>query len=126
MSKQLYDPDPGHAGTSYTREGGFLHDVADFDPSSSAFRRVRRFAMDPQQRLLLETSWEAFERAGIDPTLLRGSRTGVFVGTNGQDYVSLSSRAAPETQGYLMTGNAGSVTRGVWRTHSAWKVRRSR
>nr|WP_280526805.1 beta-ketoacyl synthase N-terminal-like domain-containing protein [Streptomyces chrestomyceticus] len=45
---------------------------AGFDPRSSA-SAPGSLAMDPQQRLLLEVSWEAVERAGIDPTRLRGT-----------------------------------------------------
>ncbi|MFZ1153753.1 MAG: type I polyketide synthase, partial [Solirubrobacteraceae bacterium] len=114
--ERVYGPDLGGRGgpaPSYTHEGGFIYDVADFDAEFFGISPREAITMDPQQRLLLETSWEAFEDAGIPPVSHDGVQTGVFVGMNSQDYGVRFFSAGDETaEGYLISGNSASFLSG--------------
>ena len=105
----LFNPDPDVPGACYTRTGGFVDGVADFDPAFFGVGPSEALAMDPQQRMFLELSWEALERAGVDPTTLRGSATGVFAGVMTQGYGMFS---AEPVEGFRLTGQLSSVASG--------------
>ncbi|MGF0168722.1 type I polyketide synthase [Streptomyces albidoflavus] len=109
---EIHDPEPGRHGRTSTREGGFLHDAAEFDPAFFGISPKEAQVMDPQQRLLLELAWEALERGAIDPLSLKGSDTGVFTGVMYHDWAPRTADVPEDLAGFAGRGGMGSVASG--------------
>jgi acyl transferase domain-containing protein/acyl carrier protein len=110
---EYYDPEPNTPGKMYTRYGGFIQQLAEFDPQFFGISPREAESLDPQQRLLLEVAWEALENTGIVPQNIAGSPTGVFIGMSSNDYSQqLLTRNVKDIDAYLATGNSHSVAAG--------------
>ncbi|WP_455680662.1 SDR family NAD(P)-dependent oxidoreductase [Streptomyces roseus] len=108
----LMDPNPDAPGSSYVHQGGFLENAGMFDPGFFGLSPLEAEGTDPQQRLILEVSWEAFERAGIDPETLRGSQVGVYMGSGIQDYGDYEEGVPEAVEAFMATSRASSVISG--------------
>ena len=111
-SDDFYDPEPGVPGRTRSRWGAFLDDVTGFDPDFFGLNEQEAAAMDPQHRLLLETSWEAMEHAGLTPTAVSGSRTGVFTGLTHYDYQMVNGASEAMQGPYGFQGNTFAMAPG--------------
>ncbi|AOY81500.1 type I polyketide synthase [Moorena producens JHB] len=108
-----YDPDPETPGKMYSRYGGFIEQIQEFDPHFFGISGRETISLDPQQRLLLEVTWEALELAGQNPQQLEQTKTGIFVGICSSDYSeNLASRGLEAIDAYLGSGNAHSTASG--------------
>ena len=112
--EDYYDPDPNASGKMYARKSGFIDNVDQFEPDFFGISPREAINLDPQQRLLLETSWEALEFAGIIPSTLAGSQTGVFIAMSSSDYGSIQNKANDPSHidAYIGTGAALSFAAG--------------
>jgi acyl transferase domain-containing protein len=110
----IFDPDREAAGKTYTRWAGLLEDVDGFDADVFAVSAREAALTDPQQRLFLEGTWLALEHAGIAPTGLAGSATGVFAGVTGTEYARLHDRitAPRDISPYFIQGLAVNTVAG--------------
>ncbi|HKF49640.1 MAG TPA: SDR family NAD(P)-dependent oxidoreductase [Terracidiphilus sp.] len=109
---RLFDADPDERGKMYSRHGCFLEDIDKFDAQFFGISPREAAQMDPQQRLLLEVAWEALERAGIAPTSLAGTQTGVMVGVMNNDYVQFAVRSPADIDVHTGGGTTVSATAG--------------
>ncbi|MEX3558702.1 polyketide synthase Pks13 [Corynebacterium sp. LK2522] len=89
--------------------GGYLDDIASFDAEFFGLSPVEATNMDPQQRILLELVWEALEDAHLPANELRGTATGVYMGSSNNDYGMLITADPAEAHPYALTGTSSAI-----------------
>lgn len=111
---EFFDADPSVKGKIYSKAGGFIDTIELFDNDFFAISPREALNMDPQQRRLLELSWEALERAAIDPQTLRSSKTGVYVGVTTNDYGEqiIRSHGLKDLDSFFLSGNTSNAIAG--------------
>ena len=90
-------------------QGGYLDDISSFDPEFFGLSPLEATNMDPQQRIILELTWQALEDAGVPANQLRGTATGVYMGSSNNDYGMLIAADPAEAHPYALTGSASSI-----------------
>src|SRR5690625_17804 len=108
-AQRVWHPRKGEPGKTYILAAGLLDGIYDFDAAFFGISPREAMQMDPQQRLLLEVVWEALEDAGLRPSSLAGSGTGVYVGASGTDHGNLRQNDPSSGDMHLMTGNTLSI-----------------
>lgn len=106
---ECYDPDPTAPGKISTRWGGFLKKVDEFDAEFFGISPREAVRVDPQHRVLLEVAWEALEDAGLPPSRVAQTKTGVFVGVIGSDYALLQSKDLSNMDVFSGTGGSHAI-----------------
>ncbi len=109
--QKYYHPRPGVPGKTYSRWGGFIEGIDQFEPEFFGISPREASHMDPQQRLLLEVAWEALEDGGQVIERLARTNTGVFIGISTYDYAQLQSslRDVHSVDPHSATGGASSI-----------------
>ncbi|WP_044366194.1 type I polyketide synthase [Streptomyces natalensis] len=106
---RFVDTSMPRVGKSYTAAGGFLDDIAGFDATYFGISPKEAAHMDPQHRLLLELTAEALDDGAIDPALLAGSDTAVYIGISDASYGALQMLKPWAISPYTMSGAASSI-----------------
>ena len=112
---EFFDADPDAVGKTVARRAGFVDDIASFDASFFGVSAREAMVMDPQHRMMLETAWSAVEHAGIAPSALAGTRTGVFMGLSTHEFLGLLIRNTSYEDVDIYSGTGTSPAAGVGR-----------
>ncbi|MDY5841243.1 MAG: type I polyketide synthase, partial [Corynebacterium camporealensis] len=108
-SEYASDPTMSEKIAQQNTDGGYIEDIASFDAEFFGLSPLEAANMDPQQRILLELAWEALEDAGLPANELRGTATGVYMGSTNNDYGMLVSADPVEMHPYALTGTSSSI-----------------
>ncbi|MBK4139107.1 acyltransferase domain-containing protein [Corynebacterium macginleyi] len=108
-SEYSADPVMSEKIAQHNTDGGYIEDVASFDAEFFGLSPLEAANMDPQQRILLELVWHALENAGLPANELRGTHTGVYMGSTNNDYGMLITADPTEIHPYALTGNSSAV-----------------
>jgi amino acid adenylation domain-containing protein len=115
----FFDPDKAASGKSYSKWGGFIDGVADFDPAFFNVSPREAPMMDPQERLFLMCAHEVLEDAGYTRESLnrageaRGAGVGVFVGVMHTEYQLYGAQAQALGEPLALGSGIGSVANRV-------------
>ena len=108
-SEYSSDPITSEKMEQQNTDGGYIEDIASFDAEFFGLSPLEAANMDPQQRILLEVAWEALEDAGVPANQLRGTATGVYMGSTNNDYGMLITADPAEMHPYAMTGTSSAI-----------------